>query len=285
LPGECGGATNVHAPGTHALERVLLGEHVEVPESKSGGELDVACLRVGTRCGEADGGGSLKVTVDWDAGLRVDGCRVGGGEGGWAAAADAEELNLGHDEAVAAAVFAHHAVEVSEALEVEDLLGWGFAAHAGVPLVVALDETDDAAPAVAEESLLVVGGVVGDELWLCALASDRLDGAHDHVRVALSDLESGIDLVGVVVGADVLERRLVLWLQVLAARLRKVVGRDGNLKKRKHRRNGLDGGDVEVLPAAEVADVPPEVVVDAAWCASDAANKRWGGVRRREVLN
>ena len=152
-------------------------------------------------------------------------------------------------------------------------------------MVVALYETDDAAPAVAEESLLVVGGVVGDELWLCALASDRLDGAHDHVRVALSDLESGIDLVGVVVGADVLERRLVLWLQVLAARLRKVVCWDGNLKKRKHRRNGLDGGDVEVLPAAEVADVPPEVVVDAAGCASDATNKRWGRIGRGEILN
>ena len=37
-------------------------------------------------------------------------------------AADAEKFDLGHDEAVAAAVLAHDTVEVSEALEVENLL-------------------------------------------------------------------------------------------------------------------------------------------------------------------
>ena len=97
---------------------------MKVPESKSGGELDVTGLGVRTGCGEADRGGSLEVTVDGDAGLGVDGRGVGGGEGGWAAAADAEELDFGQDEAVAATVLAHHAVEVSETLEVEDLLRW-----------------------------------------------------------------------------------------------------------------------------------------------------------------
>ena len=74
-------------------------------------------------------------------------------------------------------------------------------------------------------------------------------------------------------------------MQVLAARLGKVVGWDRDLKKRKDRGDGLDSGNVELFPAAEVADVPPEVVVDAAWCASDAANQRWGGVGRGEVLD
>jgi hypothetical protein len=152
-------------------------------------------------------------------------------------------------------------------------------------LVVALDKTDDAASAVAEESLLVVRSVVGDELWLLALAGDGLDGAHDHVRVTLSNLERSVDLVGVVVGADVLERRLVLWLQVLTAGLRKVVCWDRHFKKGKYGRDGLDGGDVEVFPAAKVADVPPKVVVDATWCTSDAANQRWRGVGRGEVLD
>jgi hypothetical protein len=152
-------------------------------------------------------------------------------------------------------------------------------------LVVALDETDDAASAVAKESLFVVGGVVGDKLWLLALTSDRLDGAHDHVRVSLGNLKGSIDLVGVVVCADVLERRLVLWLQVLAAGLREVVCWDRNLKKRKYRRDRLDGGDVEVLPAAKVADIPPEVVIDTARRTSDAANQRWRGVGRGEILN
>ena len=104
------------------------------------------------------------------------------------------------------------------------------------------------------------------------------------MAVSLSDLESCIDLVGVVVGADVLESRLILGLQVLAAGLGKVGGWDGDLKEGKHRRDGLDGGDVEVFPAAKVADVPPKVVVDAPGCASDAADQRWRWVGRREVL-
>lgn len=52
------------------------------------------------------------------------------------------------------------------------------------------------------------------------------------MSAALSDFESGIDLVGIVVGANVLKGRLVLWLKVLAARLWEVGGWDGNLKKR-----------------------------------------------------
>jgi hypothetical protein len=89
----------------------------------------------------------------------------------------------------------------------------------------------------------------------------------------LSYLESGVDLVGVVVGADVLESGLVLWLHVRTAWLRQVRGRKRNLKKWKYRWDGLDGGDVEVLPAAKIADVPPEVVVDASWCACDTADQ------------
>ena len=65
---------------------------------------------------------------------------------------------------------------------------------------------------------------------------------------------------------------LVLGLQVLAARLGKVGCWDRDFEQGKHRRNGLDGSDVEVLPAAKVANVPPEVVVDAAGRACDATN-------------
>lgn len=227
-------AANVHAPCAHALEGILLGEHVEVPEGEGRGELQVAGLWVGAGSAEADGRRGLEVAVDGDAGLCVDGSGVDGRGVRGPAAADAEELDLGHDEAVAAAVFAHDALEVGEALEVEDLLGWGLAAHARVPLVVALDEADDATPAVAKEGLLVVGGVAGDELGLLADSGNSLDSAHNHVCAALRNLERSIDLVGIVVGADVLERSLVLWLQVLAARLGKVRSWDGNLEKRKH---------------------------------------------------
>ena len=195
-----------------------------------------------------------------------------------------EKLNLGHDEAIAAAVLAHHTVQVGQALEVQDLLRGRLAAHTRVPLVVALDEANNATTAIAKEGLLVVGRIVGDELGLRASSSHGLDSAHDHVGASLRDLEGGVDLVGIVVGADVLESRLVLWLQVLAAGLREIGGRDRDLKQGQHRGDGLDGGDVEVLPASQIADIPPEVVVDASRCAGDTANQRWGRIGRGEIL-
>jgi hypothetical protein len=217
--------------------------------------------------------------------LGIDDCRVGSREVRGATAADAEKLDFSHDEAVAAAVLAHHALEMSEALKVEDLLGRRLAAHTSVPLIVALHETNNAAAAVAKERLLIVGGVVGDELWLLTLTGYGLDGTHHHVAVSLGDLEGCIDLVGVVVCANVLESRLILRLQVLAAGLGKVGRRDGNFKEGKNRGDGLDGFNVEVFPAAKVADVPPKVVVDASRCASNAADQRRGWVRRRKILD
>jgi len=240
---------------------------------------------VGTGGGEADGSRSLQVPEDGDAGLCVDGRGVGGGEVGGAAAANAQELDFRHDESVAATVFAHYAMEMGEALQIEDLLGRRLATHARVPLIVALYKTDDAAAAVAEDCLLVISRVVGDKLWLLALTGNGLDGAHVHVRSSLGYLERGVDLVRVVVCANVLQGGLVLGLQVLAARLGKVGGWDRDFEQGKHGRNGLDGGDVEVLPAAKVADVPPEVVVDAAGRACDAANQGWGGIRGGEVFD
>jgi hypothetical protein len=74
-----------------------------------------------TSGGETDWRRELEVPEDGDPGLgSVDG---GGIEDcGGATCADAEEFDLGHDEAVAAAVLAHHTVQVCEALKVQDLL-------------------------------------------------------------------------------------------------------------------------------------------------------------------
>ena len=182
-------------------------------------------------------------------------------------------------------MLAHDAVQMREALEVQDLLWRGLAAHAGVPLVVALDKADNTTAAVAEERLLEVGGVVGDELRLLAGAGNRLDSAHDHVGATLGNLESGVDLVGVVVGANVVQSRLVLWLEILAAGLREIGSWYWNFKKGKDGGDRLDGGDVEVFPAAQVADVPPEVVVDASWCVCHTADQRGRGIGRGEVLD
>jgi len=92
------------------------------------------------------------------------------------------------------------------------------------------------------------------------------------VGAALGDLEGGVDLGGVVVGIDIMEGRLVLGLQVLAGGLGEVGGRDGDLEEREHRRKRSNGGDVEVSPAAEVADIPPEVGVLASGNAGDATD-------------
>ena len=174
--------------------------------------------------GEADGRADLEVPKDGDASLRVDDGGVRGERGRRATAAHAEELDFRHDEAVAAAVFAHDAVEVREALQVEDLLWGRLAAHARVPLVVTLDETDDAAAAIAIDGLLVVGWVAGDELGLLSDACDGLDRAHHHVCASLGDLERGIDFGCVVVCADILEGWFVLGLEVLAWGFWEVVG-------------------------------------------------------------
>ena len=75
---QCSRATDVHAPGAHAFEWVLLSKHVQVPESKRGGELDVTRLWVRALGGEADRCGGLQVAEDWDTGLCVDGRGVDG---------------------------------------------------------------------------------------------------------------------------------------------------------------------------------------------------------------
>jgi hypothetical protein len=282
---EGSGAANVYAPCAHTLEGVLLGEHMQVPQCQGRGELDVASRRVRTMGGEADGCRCLEEAKEWGTCLCVDCCWVDGSGIGWAAAAHTQEFDLGHDEAVAATVLAHHAMQMCETLKVQDLLGRRLAAHACVPLVVALDKPDDAATAFAEDGLLVVGGVVRDELRLCASTRHGLDSAHDHVGVTLGHLERGIDLIGIVVGANIVKGGLVLWLHALTTWLGKVRGRKRHLQKRQNRGDGLDGGDVEVVPAAEVADVPPEVVVDPSWCACDAADQARGRVARRKVLH
>lgn len=170
-------------------------------------------------------------------------------------------------------MLAHHAVQVRKALEIKDLLRWAFAAHASVPLVVALDEADDTTTAVAVDGLLVIGRIVRDELGLLARANHRLAGTHHHVCCTLGDLEGRVDFSSIVVGADVVESGLSLGLEAGSSRLRKARGWDRNLKEFEDRREGSDCVDVEVRPTAQVTDVPPEMVVDSAANASNAADQ------------
>jgi hypothetical protein len=135
------------------------GFSLAVPERKTGGELDITGLGVCALGGETDRGGSLEVAKDGNTGLSVDSGGVDGGSVGRTTAAHAQELDLGHDEAIAAAVFAHNTVEMRKTLEVQDLLGRRLAAHTSVPVVVALDETNNATASITKDGLLVVGGV------------------------------------------------------------------------------------------------------------------------------
>lgn len=257
---------------------------MEVPQRDGGRHLDLTRLGVHASGRQADGGRGLEVPEDGDAGLGIDGGGVGCACGGGTTAAHAEELDLRHDEAVAAAVFAHHAVEVCETLQVENLLWGALTAHPRVPLVVALDEADDAAAGVAVDGLLVVGGVAGDEVGLGTHARVGLEGTHHHVGGALGDLEGSVDLGGVVVRVDVVEGGLVLWLESLAAGLGEERRGDWDFEEGEDRWEGSDGGDVEVGPGAEVADVPPEVGVCAAGDAGNAVDEGRRGVGRRQVL-
>lgn len=84
---------------------------------------------------ELDGGRELQVAEVWN--------------GIFGSGSDAYEFDFGHDEAVAAGMFAHAAVELGQGGEVEDFALAHFVSHAGVPAVEGFDEPDDAASAVA----------------------------------------------------------------------------------------------------------------------------------------
>ena len=78
--------------------------------------------------------------------------------GGAAPHADGDEFDLRDDEAVARVGFAHQAVQVREAGQVERLLAVLLAAHARVPELERLDEPDDAAAAQGVRFRVGVGG-------------------------------------------------------------------------------------------------------------------------------
>lgn len=118
------------------------------------------------------------------------------------AGAHADELDLGDEEAVAAAVVAHAALQVGQPGEVEDFFLPDLVPHAGVPAVVGFDQADDAAARVAGKGLLDVVLVVGDEVR--AVGFVRLLGEHrDVVGAAQADFERVVHFRAVVVAAEV----------------------------------------------------------------------------------
>lgn len=294
LAGKSGGAANLHAPAAlDTRERVLLGEHVQVPECQTGSHLGnhLTGLLIDAKAVSRDADGSAELEVAEErhtrAGVGADGGSVHGlaRGGGVTTAADANHLDLGHDEAVAAAVLAHDAVQVRKAGEVVDLLVGCLGAHASVPLVIRLDNADDTTTLVTVDGLLVVGGVVGHEVDRSLVGGEALAGAERHVGVALGNAESGADLGAIVVTDDVVKGRLAFRHHVALGRGGQGHGIDRDLEERHQTRDGADGLHVEVIPAAEVTDVPPVVGAgQAATTSGYALDEGRGGVGAGQVI-
>lgn len=107
LPRQSAGRAHIDLPAVLAGQGHVAGEHVQVPEGHASGEAGLG--------GGGDGGGELEEAEMRD----VEGAH-----------ADADELDFGGDEAVAARVLAHAAVQVREPLQVFDFGLAGFVAHA-----------------------------------------------------------------------------------------------------------------------------------------------------------
>lgn len=129
--------SHLHPPPHLPRQPILLRQHVQVPQRHP--------RRHALRRTRADRRAEFQEA------------KVGRFVRRFGAETDADELDLCDQEAVAAGVVAHYALQVGKAGEVEDLLVANFVAHAGVPAVVGLDEPDYAGARGAGEG----GGGVG----------------------------------------------------------------------------------------------------------------------------
>lgn len=146
------------------------------------------------------------------------------------AGANTQELDFGDDETVAAAMLAHHAVKVRQSAEVVDLLRCVLRPHPGVPLLVSLDDADEAAATVAVQSVEGdVVAVVGDEVRLGRRGGcGRVYGLHGEMAVlALGLGESGVHLDGEEVFVDLTKVVLRLRRWSGDARVRQLIHEEG----------------------------------------------------------
>ena len=220
-----------------SITRTILGQHIQIPQRHASRQaLGRTRADRGTQLQEAEKGHVLR------------------------AGTHAHELDLREDEAVAAAVFAHAALQVGQSGQVEDFLLPDLVPHARVPAVVGFHQTDDAAAPVAGEGLLDVVLVVGDEVRAVGLVG-LLRAHRDVVVAAETDFQGVVDLVGVVVAAEVSESGFGGRLEAGARDGGFGEGGCGNVDAEEAGEVGdvADGGEVEVGPGAEVADVPPEM--------------------------
>lgn len=185
LPTQRDRRAHLDLPPALALERLIGTEHVQVPQREASRQAVPLLQR--------DGIGQLQ---EAEVGRAVLGAH-----------AHADEFDFRDDEAVAAVVLAHDALQVGEVREVFDVRLALAMAHARVPDVVGFDESDEAAAAVAAEGLGRVVGVGGEEVRAVVAVVLGLHG--DVAGVALTGFDGGVDLGGVEARDDVLEAALV----------------------------------------------------------------------------
>ena len=246
-PGQGGAVRRMRGPEVDlvaalALERGVAREHVEVPQGEAGGQAGLLA--------QGDGGGEVQ---EAEVGFPLLGAH-----------AHADELDFRDEEAVAGVALAHQPVQVRQPGEVERLLAVLLLAHARVPDLVRLDESDDAAPA---ERLGLVVGVRGEIERTVFFGALRAHG--DVVLMALAGLERCVDFGNVDGVQDVLKGAFVGGLDegLIALGLRESRGWNGNVEEAGaffavgEIGNGQDGIEVEIFPIFQISNVPPRVHV------------------------
>ena len=275
-PGQRLGGTDGDAPSALPVEGCIPREHIEVPQRETGGHgrgawtggRRVLGPTVGVHC---DGPGEFE-----EAEVRGEGLGP---------QADADELDLGDEEAVAAVVLAEEELQVGEAVEVFDVVEAVALALAGVPALVGFDQADDAG--VGGEGAGFLVGLGGDEVGAAVFGGAE---GHDVVLVALGEVQGGVDFGNVEIFDGVGEGGEVLWAGGGGAEggwCRETGRFDVDVEEGGQAGDGGDDVQVEVIPRADVADVPPEVfgsrIVAAATADHASSDGEDGGVRFGQV--
>lgn len=209
------------------------------------------------------------------------------------AVAHDDELDLGEDEAVPAAVLAHDVVQVGQAPEVLDLLDVALNAHARVEAVEALDEAHDAGAGLAAEDGGRRGGIAGDR-------------GHEHLLVVAGGMGPGLggygELEGPVgaqgqgsvelgqepVGVDGVQVALRFWVALRTHGGGEEGLRHGAVEEARGRAaaEGHDGRGVEGAPRAYLPDVPPKVLdLRVPEREGNGAHQAGGGIGGSEVVD
>ncbi|ROW17972.1 hypothetical protein VPNG_00219 [Cytospora leucostoma] len=289
-PGPLGRGPDLRPPVCVARgEDIVTGEHAETPEREACRHGHISACSHGPVL--AAGG-----QVDHSVGARgrelaarnLEEAEVRRALG---AVSHDNQLDLGQDEAVPAAVLAHDVVQVRQASEVLDLLDVALDAHARVEAVEALDEADDARAGLAAKDGGRRGCIAGHSRHehLLAVAGGvraRLGGDGELQGPVGAQAQGGVELGKVPVRVDGMQIPLRLWVPLRAHGVGQEGLRNGAVEEARRRTagEGHDGRCVEGAPWSDLPDIPPEVLdLRISQREGDGAHKARCGIRGGEV--